>query len=183
MIKLLITDFDGTLVDTFEANYGAYERAFKEAKVPFTRQDYRRCFGFRFDRFMEEMNVMDKSVTELIREAKGQYYPEYFHLIRVNKPLVNLLASFRSGGGKTAVASTARRKNLMNVLSYLNLDNNFDLILAGEDVQKGKPSPDIYLKVMSALQVPPQEALIFEDSEVGFEAAQAAGVQCIKIIL
>lgn len=183
MIKLLISDFDGTLVDTFEANFSAYERAFNEAKVPFTRQDYKKCFGFRFDRFMEEMNVTDKAVAESIREIKGSCYPEFFHLIRVNEPLVNLLVSFRSGGGKTALASTARRKNLMNVLSYLNLTDSFDLILAGEDVQNGKPSPDIYLKVMSVLQVPPQDTLIFEDSEVGFEAAQSAGVQCVKIIL
>ena len=183
MIKLLITDFDGTLVDTFEANFSAYQRAFKEVGVSFTRQDYKRCFGFRFDRFMEEMNVTDKAVAELIRELKGRYYPEYFHLIRVNEPLVNLLATFHNGGCQTAVASTARRKNLMNVLSYLHLADNFDLILAGEDVQKGKPSPEIYLKVMSALQVPAHETLVFEDSVVGVEAAQAAGTQCVKIIL
>lgn len=181
MIQLLISDFDGTLVDTFKANFCAYERAFQEVGVPFTQEDYKRCFGFRFDRFMEEMRVTDNSVAEQIREAKCRYYPEYFNHIRVNEPLVGLLISFREMGGKTALASTARRKNLMNVLEYANLTNIFDLIVAGEDVQKGKPSPEIYQKVMSVLQVPPQETLIFEDSEVGFEAAQAAGVQCVKI--
>ncbi len=184
MIKLLITDFDGTLVDTFEANFRAYERAFKEANVPFSRTDYERCFGFRFDRFMAEMNIQDSTVTTAIREAKSRYYPEYFDLIRVNQPLVDLLASFRCQDGcKTAVASTARRKNLMNVLSYHHLEGMFDLIVAGEDVEKGKPSPEIYLAVMSQLKVSPVETIIFEDSEVGVEAAQASGAQCIKIRL
>lgn len=183
MIKLMITDFDGTLVDTFEANFSAYERAFQETDIPFSRQDYKRCFGFRFDRFMEEMKVTDNAVSEKIKEAKSRYYPEFFHEIRVNEALVGLLSTFRAMGGKTALASTARRKNLMNVLNFVHLTDMFDLIVAGEDVQKGKPSPEIYLNVMSALQVPPQETLIFEDSEVGFAAAHAAGVQCVKINL
>ena len=136
MIKLLISDFDGTLVDTFEANFCAYERAFQEVGVSVTREDYKRCFGFRFDRFMEEMKVTDKSVAERIREAKCRYYPEYFNLVHVNEPLVSLLTSFRQMGGKTALASTARRKNLMNVLEFAHLTDIFDLIVAGEDVQK-----------------------------------------------
>lgn len=183
MIKLLISDFDGTLVDTFEANFRAYEKAFQRAGVSFSRQDYKRCFGFRFDRFMDEMNVTDKEVAAAIREAKAQFYPEFFNQIRVNEALVTLLSSFRSLGCKTAVASTARRRNLMNVLEYAHLTDIFDLIMAGEDVLRGKPSPEIYQKVMSALDVSPQETLIFEDSEVGFTAAQAAGVQCVKINL
>lgn len=181
MIKLLISDFDGTLVDTFEANFRAYEKAFAEAGVAFSREDYRRCFGFRFDRFMEEMKISDIEVAASIREAKARYYPDYFKLIRINGALVGLLSTFRSLGCKTALASTARRENLMNVLEYVNLSGAFDLIVAGEDVQKGKPSPEIYQKVMSVLNITPNETLIFEDSEVGFEAAKAAGIQCIKI--
>lgn len=183
MIRLLISDFDGTLVDTFEANFKAYEKAFDEAGVAFSRQDYRRCFGFRFDRLMEEMKVSDKEVVASIREAKARYYPDYFKHVRINEALVYLLLTFRDFGCKTALASTARRKNLMNVLEYVNLTDVFDLIIAGEDVQSGKPSPEIYMKAMSVLNVSPYETLVFEDSEVGLLAAKAAGARCVKIIM
>lgn len=183
MINLLITDFDGTLVDTFEANFHAYTRAFSDVGVNFTRTDYQRCFGYRFDRFMDEMNIMDEHTRLKIRELKGIYYPEYFHLLKINTALLDLLDSFHKAGKKTAIASTARKKNLMNVLNYIGVSSIFDVILAGENVSEGKPSPEIYLNVMNILNMNPEETLIFEDSDVGIKAAQQSGAQYLKIIL
>ena len=90
---------------------------------------------------------------------------------------------FRRCGGKTAVASTARGKNLLNALAHIGATGDFDLILAGEDVKEGKPSPEIYNTVMQRLGVLPDETLVFEDSSVGLQAAQAAGAHYIKINL
>ena len=84
-------------------------------------------------------------------------------------------------GGKTAIASTARKENLMNVVDYLGLAPMFDLIFAGVDVKQGKPSPEIYLKTMEALKVQPNEVLIFEDSPVGIEAARASGAYVLLV--
>ena len=78
-------------------------------------------------------------------------------------------------GGKTAIASTARKENLMNVVRYLDIAGLFDLIYSAKDVKRGKPSPEIYIKTMATLGVRPEETLIFEDSEVGIEAAKASG--------
>lgn len=79
------------------------------------------------------------------------------------------------------MASTARRKNLMNALDYIEASNYFDLILAGEDVSKGKPDPEIYIKVLEYFQMKPEEALAFEDSEIGIKATENAGISYIKI--
>ena len=84
-------------------------------------------------------------------------------------------------GGKTAIASTARKENLMNAVNYLNLASIFDLIYAGVDVKQGKPSPEIYLKTMDALGVKPNEVLIFEDSQVGIEAARASRAHVLVV--
>lgn len=59
-IKLLITDFDGTLVDTFRANYMAYRKAFEEVGLVLCETDYRCCFGYRFEKFMEVCGVTDE---------------------------------------------------------------------------------------------------------------------------
>lgn len=183
MIKAIITDFDGTLVDTFFANYCAYQRAFAELGLVLSEDQYRKCFGLRFDKFMETVGVIDKNVMEQIRERKKDYYPLYFDQFRLNNGLVELLRSFKAQGGKTAIASTARKENLVNALNHLGVVNLFDLIYSAQDVKQGKPSPEIYEKTMAALQVQPADTLIFEDSEVGVQAAKASGVHFIQITL
>lgn len=180
-IELIITDFDGTLVDTFTANFKAYQHAFCSVGKVLTEDDYRNCFGFRFEKFMQTMQINDAEIASRIREEKGRCYPDYFEYLKVNKVLLQFIRSFRKSGGKTAIASTARKKNLMNALSYIGASEDFDLILAGEDVCKGKPSPEIYNAVLSKMDVKASNAIVFEDSEVGFLSAEAAGIKYVKV--
>lgn len=180
-VKLLITDFDGTLVDTFEANFLAYKAAFEECGVSLSRDEYKSCFGLRFDNFMHAMGIESPEISHRIKELKGNLYPCYFNHLKVNTPLIEFIRTFHLSGGKTAIASTAREKNLRNALKYIGAENDFDLILAGESVSKGKPHPEIYLTVLDRLNCRPDEALVFEDSEVGFKAAAGAGIRVIKV--
>lgn len=180
-IRLLISDFDGTLVDTFEANYRAYAGAFETVGLVLECERYRECFGFRFDRFMDALGISDSYIRATIREKKAEMYHCHFDSLRVNRPLVDFISAFHASGGMTAIASTARGKNLRNALDYLGISADFDLVLAGESVTKGKPDPEIYLAVLDKMGIGPDEALVFEDSEVGFKAAEAAGIRYIRI--
>ena len=182
-IKLVITDFDGTLVNTFQANYHAYREAFGQVGLTLSEEQYRQCYGLRFDDFMTKVGIEDADTRQRIRAYKGECYPSHFGLLHLNEPLLNFIRMFRAGGGLTAVASTARGKNLTNALTHIGATQDFDLILAGEDVKQGKPSPEIYQTVMSRIGVTPDETLIFEDSAVGLQAASAAGAHWIKITL
>lgn len=181
MIKAIITDFDGTLVDTFEANLRAYQEAFFQVGINLTAEKYKECFGFRFDRFMSAMGITDDATASRIKELKKDAYPKYFAHLRPNKNLIELISTFHQMGGKTAIASTARKENLMNAVNHLDIALHFDLIYAGVDVKQGKPSPEIYLKAMKALGVQSDEVMIFEDSEVGFKAAEASGAKYIRV--
>lgn len=177
MIKAIITDFDGTLVDTFEANLRAYQKAFHEVGVSLTEDKYRECFGLRYDAFMSRMGIFDDQTVNAIKDLKKKYYPQYFEYFRSNHALIEMIDTFHQLGGKTAIASTARKENLMNAVNYLGISDDYDLIFAGVDVKKGKPNPEIYIKAMEALGVTPEETLIFEDSQVGIDAAKAAGAK------
>lgn len=181
MINAIITDFDGTLVDTFEANLLAYQKAFNNVGLNLTAERYRECFGYRFERFMTAMAIFDDITANSIREAKKEYYSMFFDYLKPNKPLIELINSFHKMGGKTAIASTARKENLMNVVKFIGVEDIFDLIYTGADVKQGKPSPEIYNKAMDVLGVTPAETLIFEDSEVGIQAAKASGAHCMII--
>lgn len=181
MIKAVICDFDGTLADTFAANYHAYQKAFGEQGLTLTEETYRAAFGLRYDDFMRMMDIQDSQIAQDIRERKRELYPQCFHLLRPNKRLIEFVHACHNSGIKTAIASTARKENLQNVVAYLGIEKEFDLIQSGNDVRHGKPDPEIYVRVMEALQVRPEETLIFEDTEIGIQAAQACGAQCIQV--
>ena len=181
MIHTIITDFDGTLVDTFKANLLAYQMAFHEVGMTLTEEKYKDCFGYRFECFMAAMKITNEKIANHIRETKKQYYPQYFKYLKINTPLLELIRSFRHIGNNIAIASTARKENLMNALEYLNLTNDFDYIISGKDVKKGKPDPEIYQTIMSYMNAKPEETLIFEDSLIGLEAAKRSGAYYIKI--
>lgn len=181
MIQAIITDFDGTLVDTFEANFKAYQQAFKDVGRELTREQYKCFFGQRFDDFMRSINVCEESIRHKIRDLKKEYYPSCFGLIKPNTSLLLFIEKFHSFGGKTAIASTASEDNLNNAISYLGFRDSFDVVMSGNNVLKGKPDPEIYLKTIEALGVDNKDTLVFEDSEIGLEAANRSGVHCILI--
>lgn len=181
MIRAIITDFDGTLVDTFEANFQAYKLAFGNNSLSITRNQYRVCFGLRFDAFMKQMGIDDDDIKASIKKDKAQAYPKCFETLIPNKTLIAFIRKMKESGVKTAIASTAQKDNLMNVLNYLHLADLFDEIIAGTGVKKGKPDPEIYLKTMEVLGVSPEETLIFEDTEVGLLAAEASGASYVRI--
>lgn len=185
MIKAIITDLDGTLVDTFEANYEAYMLAFKryyyEIGYGLSRSQYHSCFGLRFDAFMDYMKVYDEKLRAKIKKEKARVYPMCFSSLKPNNTLIDFIKKAQMSGVKTAIASTAQRNNLLNVLNHLGITDIFDLIIAGDAVKVGKPSPEIYLTSMKMLNVSPEETLIFEDSNVGIQAAQASKANFIII--
>ena len=181
MIKAIICDFDGTLADTFAANFQAYQKAFNEQGQSLSEETYRSAFGLRYDDFMRMVGIVDLQTAKTIRERKKELYPQFFHLLRTNTKLLEVVRAFHQSGGKTAIASTARKENLLNAVNTLGIEALFDVIQSGNDVAHGKPSPEIYIQTMKALDVQAVETLIFEDTETGIEAAHASGAQCIKI--
>lgn len=181
LIKAIITDFDGTLVDTYLANMCAYKAAFNMCGLELSDDTYKGCFGLRFNDFMNKVGVVDTNTQNKIKELKAKLYPEFFHLLIPNKVLIDSLSAMKKSGIKIAIASTARKENLLNVLQYLELTNIFDIILTGESVKCGKPDPEIYILTMEQLGVQPNEVLIYEDSDVGLQAAEHSGANYIKV--
>ena len=179
-IKAVITDFDGTLVDTFMANFLAYHEVFKNYGYSLTKEQYRACYGLRFDAFCDKMNIPN-DIRNSMKELKKTFYPSYFKYIELNHSLMMFIRHMKSMGIKTCIASTATKENLYNVLIHFGILNEFDIIITGENVSKGKPNPEVYLKALALLECEPDEAIVFEDSDVGCEAAENAELNYIRI--
>ena len=182
MIKYIITDFDGTLVDTMKANMAAYTEAFEESGYVFSDKLYAKAFGLRFDDMCNVLGVTEnKTVRDKIRTLKSEVYPKYFDLIKVNKELLHFIASVPDV--KVAIATTAAKKNFYNVMRHVLPGVTVDVIVTGEDVKNGKPDPEVYNIAKEKLGVTDNsEVIVFEDSEVGIKAANNAGiVNVVKI--
>lgn len=181
-IRAIITDFDGTLVNTFTANLYAYQNACKQFGYELTKDQYKEWYGLRYDDLCKKIGISLEHKSA-IKELKKKIYPSYFGYLKLNEGLMRFIISFKTQGIKTCIASTASRENLYNVLNYFNLTNYFDIIITGENVTHGKPNPEVYNKALTLLDCEPDEALVFEDSEVGCEAADNAEINYIKVRL
>ncbi|MBQ2702486.1 MAG: HAD family phosphatase [Alistipes sp.] len=175
-IKLLLLDFDGTLADTRRANTLAYVDALAEEGFELSEELYlQKYFGLRCTEFLRDIGYTREEDIERIRHRKIELYPNHFDTVRLNRPLWDFVQAFRAQGGKAWVVSTGHRDNVTNAMRYLGIEDGFDGILTSEAVEHSKPSPDCFLKAMEAEGVTPAETLIFEDSEVGIEAARRSG--------
>lgn len=174
-IKLIITDFDGTLFDTKAVNYRAYKRALNDHGYDIDYDFFRTyCNGKHYMDFIPRIIGDDEGVLQEIHKKKKQYYADFISSVRLNEELLAILDACRIRM-KIALVTTASRQNLNDVLDSFQLSDFFDFILTQEDIEKQKPDPEGFLNVMSHFDVSPEETFIFEDSDAGIEAAIRSG--------
>lgn len=181
--KLYITDFDGTLVDTREANYLAYKESFKKIyDYELKYEDYYNNFGLRINELLEKLKLDNDKLSD-VKKTKVRVYKKYFDNIRINKTLFLHLYHIKHNDNIVCLATTASKKNVENLLKYFEIDDLFDYIITGEDVSNGKPDPEVYQKIMMKYPfVSSNNIYIYEDSDVGFLAAHKSGVPNKNII-
>ena len=170
--SLYITDFDGTLVDTCEANYLSYKEVFKKIyNIDLAQDDYYMNFGLRLEELLDKLSL-DPSKIDEVRKTKARVYKKHFDKILINKVLVADLYHKKQQGNIIALATTASKKNVENLINYFEIGDLFDYIITGENVKNGKPDPEVYNKVMEKFSfINPNNVTIFEDSDVGYLAA------------
>ena len=184
MIKLLLLDFDGTLADTRRANALGYIDALSEEGYKLDEQIYfKKYFGMRCDEFLTRLGFDSPEDRRRIRHRKIELYPSHFDTVKLNEPLMAFVDNFRRHGGKAFIVSTGHIDNITNVMRYLGILERFDRIISGDDVKCPKPHPECFLSAMEDAKATPAETLIFEDSEIGLEAARRSGASYFKVSL
>jgi HAD superfamily hydrolase (TIGR01509 family) len=181
-LKLILLDFDGTLVDTKDANAGAYIEALAEVGIQIDKQEYLdKYFGMRCIEFMRSVGLESDEQIRAVRRRKIELYPNYFHTTRLNEPLWSWCQMMRELGTKVWIVSTGHIDNISNVMRYLNIADKVDGIISGDDVERPKPYPDCFLKAMSIVGATPAETIIFEDSVYGLQSAKDSNATFVKI--
>ena len=180
-MKLAIFDMDGTLFDTRQANYMAYKQALNEFGFDVNREYYFDfCNGKYYMDFLPQLVGEDKEILQKIHALKKECYQEFLGEVIPNKHLLHILKSIR-GEYKTALVTSASKKNVETLLSYFKVINLFDIIVTQENVKRKKPDPEGFLYAMREFDADFEETFIFEDSPEGIEAARRTGAQVFVV--
>ncbi len=177
----LLFDLDGTLVDTWEANYCSYRDSLAEFGIACSRQAFAPCFGGHWRDFLPLLaGTIDQQVLLCIHQRKQALYPNHIATVRVNAPLIALLRSARPAW-TTGLVTTASRGNAALLLAHLGIAEAFDCIITGDDVARPKPALDGYRRCLEQLHASTANSLAFEDSATGIAAARAAGLSVLVV--
>lgn len=183
--KGVIFDMDGVLVDSEEFIAKAACMMFEEKGLKVVPEDFKPFIGTGEDRFIG--GVAEKYGFPLdLSIAKPRTYDIYLEIIKGSlKPLPGVkefIAGCRDKGMKLAVASAADLRKVRGNLAEIGIKNGtFDTIVTGDDVERKKPAPDIFLLAAERLALPAENCLVIEDAVSGVAAAKQAGAKCLAI--
>jgi beta-phosphoglucomutase len=176
---------DGTLVDTAEFHFRAWEKLCAELNRPFSRADFAATFGRRnpeiLDYLFGQGHFSEQEVAELGDRKEDYYKAAARHGVTLLPGVRSLLEGLQEAGFKQAMASSAPRGNLDLILGLTETEHFFDAIVSMEDTQRGKPDPQVFLVAAGKLGVEPAHCVVLEDAVAGVQAAKAGGMKCIAV--
>ena len=182
-IEAYLYDLDGTLLDTYKANWKAYKDSFDEIGYPITQESYKECYGLSFKQMINTVYpTIPESKKEEIKIRKNINLKKYVGEIIINKPMYDFIKNV-SKYSKIGLVSSSSKNNVIYLLEHFNLMRCFDVIITGDDVKNHKPSPEPYLQAAMKLNVNPHKCIVFEDSSSGCESAISAGMGVIKVTM
>lgn len=180
--RAYLFDCDGTVADSMPLHYKAWKRALAEYGCTYNEDLFYAWGGKPVRKIISDLNQMQglSMPVELLAERKEGYYHEQLpELKAIPEVLEHIEAQY--GRIPFAVVSGSRRASVVGSLTALNLLDKFDILVCAEDYKHGKPAPDAFLLAASKLGVAPQDCLVFEDTDLGIQAATAAGMQSVLV--
>lgn len=187
VIKALIFDLDGVIVDTAHYHFVAWQRLARELGIDFTEKDNERLKGVSRMRSLEIIleignRQMSESEKERLATRKNAWFVEYIQNVKPDEifpGVKEMIQACKAAGFRVALASSS--KNARTVLRNLKVEDLFEGFVDGNMITHSKPNPEIFLKAAAQLGVEPQHCVVFEDAEAGVEAALAAGMKCVGV--
>ena len=185
-IQAVIFDMDGVLIDAKEWHYEALNRALALFEFHINRYEHLVTFDGLPTRDKLAMLTKDRGLPlglhKVINELKQKYTMEIVH--RECKPMFQheyALSRLKAQGYKLALASNSVRNSVEVMMQKSGLDRFLDAMVSNEDVTKGKPDPEMYLKATELLGVSPSQCLVVEDNENGIKSARDAGCHVMVV--
>ena len=184
-MKGVIFDWDGVIIDSSAQHEQSWEMLASEIGKPLPEGHFKAGFGKKNQEIIPNLLRWAIDPVEIARlgDRKEELYRE---LVRAQGVCVlpgacELLAALKDAGLRRSVGSSTPRSNLDAIFAATGLDAFFDAVVCGDDVQQGKPAPDVFLLAAKRLGLAPAECLVIEDAHVGIEAAHRAGMRVLAV--
>lgn len=175
-------DCDGTVADSMPLHYIAWKKALDEWNCPFDEELFYSWGGVPPVEIVAKLNELHglNMPVETLAEHKENYYYDQLAELR---PVAEVVAHVEAQYGKIpfAIVSGSPRESVVNSLNTIGLLDRFETIVASEDYTRSKPAPDAFLLAAERLGVAPASCLVFEDADIGIQAATAAGMASVRV--
>lgn len=178
----VIFDCDGTLADTMDLHYRAWADTLAPHGLQFPEPLFYALGGVPTPGIVDYLNRQFGWNLPVL-ETTEQKEAEFARLLPGARPVLPVTALVQRYRGRMplAVASGGPRLLVERTLHGLNLRHCFQVVSAAEDVNRGKPNPDLFLMTARRLRMNPADCVVFEDSRLGLEAAARAGMQAVDV--
>jgi len=182
MLRALIFDFDGLIVDTESSSLSAVREAYRRHGRDLPPEQWRLCVGSAVDPYdhLQQLVGPDVDLTTLREEMDARHRAEAAQL-GARPGLVELVADAVTAGLRLAVASSSSRRWVEGHLERIGVLQELHAVRCRDDVRQTKPAPDVYLAALDGLGVSASEAVAFEDSPNGVQASRAAGIYTVAV--
>ncbi|MGB9357215.1 MAG: HAD family phosphatase [Acidimicrobiia bacterium] len=184
MIQAVVFDCDGVLVDSEPLADEIWARVLSSFGYEMTVADGDVCRGTSeattYAHFAERAAL--PPFNEYMALIDAIRVPVYEERLVAFDDAIATVRELAAQGVTMAVASSSRRHALEGKLALTGLDRYFDTIVGGDEVDRGKPAPDVYIEAARRLGIPPSGCLAIEDADLGAESADAAGMRTIMIL-
>jgi HAD superfamily hydrolase (TIGR01509 family) len=186
MIKALIFDFDGLIVDTEWPDYESWQLVYRQHGCELAVEKWGQIVGgigasdFDPHSHLEELCGKQLDREEIWLDRRKQYLDE-LSAQPILPGVLDYLDDAERRGLKLAIASSSPENWVRGHLARLGIYQRFDVIKTADDVVRTKPDPALYLAAMEALKISASEGIVFEDSPNGVRAAKAAGLYCVAV--
>ena len=180
--RAYLFDCDGTIVDSMPLHYVAWKQALAEWNCEYPEDLFYSWGGKPVRNTIADLNKMyglSMPVESLAERKESLYLEQLPQLKAIPEVLEHIEAQY--GRIPLAVVSGSRRASVTGSLAIVNLIDRFETIVAAEDYKNGKPAPDAFLLAAERLGVPPRDCLVFEDTDLGIQAATAAGMAHVMV--
>lgn len=185
MIQSVIFDLDGLLIDSEMVFYRIYREMLAAIGHEFTLADYLSGFSGRPIRPIMADFISRFGLPATLEEACAHVESEEAEARRTGIPLKpgarQLLEDLRESGRSIALGTSSTRERARSILEAHGILDRFDALICAEDITRGKPDPQVFLSAAAALGTAPAHCLVLEDSEMGIEAAHAAGIPVVCV--
>lgn len=179
----VILDMDGTLIESTEADFLAWKWLFADYNVSFTFQEYIPLLGIKSADVMQARLQLHGDALKNALKKKMEYFKEVVASNGIKPvPFADaFLKNLKTYPVQIALATSSRREKMHLLMEKVNLLQYFDVLVAGEEVQRGKPAPDIFIQAARHMQLDAGKCIVIEDAANGIAAAKSAGMKCIAI--